>query len=288
MKKLGSNIFGAGKISRWLLIACLFVWLGFVLPLDAVAAPPAPSGAESCVECHQEETTAWQDSPHAGAGDEHGATCEGCHGAYVESHPGEGVMRLAVDSSVCEECHSDTFAQWQGTVHADAGVQCIGCHLSHSQEFRLTDESLCGSCHRERLQDFSHTAHDIANVGCTDCHVSSLSPVDTETAGLSVSQAMRAPSHDFTHVASEDCITCHGPDVHTLLPASDQVVNAQVLDMAEQVPELTAELEKTRQSNQTLQIMAPVALGIGLGIGGVLGIAFMLVIGYINQRRTNE
>ena len=91
-----------------------------------------------------------------------------------------------------------------------------------------------------------------------------------------------APRHDFTSVSSEDCIKCHGPDAHKLLPAPDQVTDARVLAMANSVPELTTKLETTQQSNKVLQIMAPVSLGLGIGIGGMLGIAFMLVVGYIN------
>ena len=276
------------KLRQLILLGALTTLLVFILPMAALAGPPAPAGAEPCAECHQEETTAWQDSPHAKAannGDTIGATCEGCHGAYVDGHPGEGTMRLAVDSSVCQDCHLDTFNQWHGSIHAQAGVQCIGCHLSHSQQFRLTDEALCGSCHRERLEDFKHTAHGLANVTCIDCHLSSAANVELTNLSADAGQTMTAPRHDFTTVSSEDCISCHGHDVHTLLPAPDQIVDAKVVAMAESVPELTAKLEAAEQTNQMYQIMTPVSLGIGIGIGGVLGIAFMLVIGYINQRR---
>jgi len=283
------KIFTTFKSRQLLLLGCFFILLTLILPGVALAAPPAPAGAEPCAECHEPETNAWQDSPHAKASANEngaiGATCEGCHGTYVEGHPGEGTMLLTVDSSVCEDCHADTFAQWQGTVHAEAGVQCIGCHLSHSQEFRLTDETLCGSCHRERLDDFSHTAHGLAHVACTDCHASSMPGGDLELASISVSQSIMAPDHDFTGVSSEDCIRCHGQDAHTLLPAHDQIADAQVVALAESVPDLTAKLDAAEESNKTLQIMAPVSLGIGLGIGAVLGVAFMVVVGYINQRR---
>lgn len=295
MLKFIPIIFTTPKIRQLLPMICLAALLTLIAfavftPAIAIAAPPAPAGAETCAECHEQETTAWQDSPHAKAstheeGGIFGATCEDCHGTYVEGHPGEGVMRLSVDSSGCKDCHADTFVQWNDTVHAQAGVQCIGCHLSHSQDFRLTDESLCGSCHRERLDDFSHTAHGLAHVACTDCHLSSSSSNAT-LDNMNVSQSIMAPSHDFTGVSSEDCIRCHGQDAHTLLPAHDQIVDAQVVAMAESVPELTARLEVVEESNKTLQIMAPVSLGIGLGIGAVLGIIFMVVIGYVNQRRS--
>jgi formate-dependent nitrite reductase cytochrome c552 subunit len=73
-------------------------------------------------------------------------TFEDCHGPYVEDHPKTGTMQLTVDSAICETCHTTTFDQWAGSLHAQSGVQCIGCHLSHSQTFRLTDEALCGTC----------------------------------------------------------------------------------------------------------------------------------------------
>jgi hypothetical protein len=109
---------------------------------------------------------------------------------------------------------------------------------------------------------------------------------DLEFASISVSQSMMVPDHDFIHVSSEDCIRCHGQDAHTLLPARDQIADAQVLALAESVPKLTEKLEAAETSNEILQIMAPISLGIGLGIGAVLGVAFMIVLGYINQRRS--
>jgi len=313
-----------GKIGGHLIIGCLTVLLLLGLPTVTFADSPTP-GAAPCLDCHQQETEAWQDSPHARAdgGDEMpGATCEDCHGRYVEDHPDSGVMQLTVDSSVCKQCHSSTFGQWQASTHAQAGVQCIGCHLSHSQEFRLTDDALCGSCHRNNLEDFSHSAHDTANVACTDCHLSSTtthqlaqantnwisnssiaenpgkSPgtqqngtstaLSTEEVGAIFEQAgstILAPDHEFTTVPVTNCIGCHGQDVHSMLPHPKQTIDARLLSMAESVPELTVKLETTEQENQSLQMMAPVCLGLGLGIGGMLGIIFMLVVGYIYQRR---
>ncbi len=277
-------------------LGCLVVLLGFSLPGRVQAAPPAPAGAEACADCHEEETVAWQSSPHALAagkvGGIPGATCEDCHGPYVEDHPEAGVMQLSVDSSICQDCHSNTFKEWNGTMHAQAGVQCIGCHLSHSQEFRLTDQALCGSCHRERLEDFEYTTHDLNGVACIDCHVSSAVATENVTfindGNTEAPESIPAPSHDFTHVSSEDCITCHGQDAHSALPEGEAVADARLISMAESVPELTAKLETTQQEIESLQIMTPVALGLGMGLGGMMGVIFMLVVGYINQRRSEK
>jgi hypothetical protein len=272
-------------IRQLLLIGCLFGLLSFILPASVMAAPPAPAGAEKCAECHTEETEAWQNSEHASAVDDQtgalGATCEGCHGSYVEGHPETDVMQLTVDSSVCHDCHTSTFEQWEKSIHAQNDVQCIGCHLSHSQEFRLSDEALCAACHRERLD----TAHGQADVSCIDCHLSSTDPHKEVTLVKAMESGSDIPaaSHDFTAVLSKDCVNCHGQDVHREDMA--RVSNVRSPATPECQPELIAKLEATQRTNKSLQTMTPISLGLGIGIGGMLGIIFMLIVGYINQNR---
>jgi hypothetical protein len=263
-----------------MLISGLVVLLCFLLPGAVNAAPPAPAGAETCAECHVEETEAWQDSAHAHAPEGiHGATCEDCHGAYVEDHPEAGLMQLTMDSSVCEDCHTGTFAEWEDSIHAQNDVQCIGCHLSHSQEFRVSDDRLCASCHRDRL----NTVHGRSNVSCIDCHLSSTSEVsfvsagETNQAGESV-HSIPAASHDFTGVVAKDCVGCHGEDVH-----QQDAGQASPLGTLECEPEIIAKLENAEQTNRSLMTITPASLGLGMGIGGMLGVITMLVIGYISQ-----
>jgi formate-dependent nitrite reductase cytochrome c552 subunit len=198
-------------------------------------------------------------------------------------------MELDADSSVCSNCHAETYKQWQASLHAKAGVQCIGCHLSHSQDFRLTDEALCGACHRDRLEDFAHTTHKSAEVGCTDCHLSS-APVEETAALASAAPSMgghEAPSHSFTVVSSQACVGCHGQTSHEQAPRSDvtPVADVRLLALADQAPELAAQLEAAEQAIKSLRVMTLVSLGLGMGIGGMLGIVFMLVVGYVIQGR---
>ena len=111
--------------------------------------------------CHSGEKGTWQVAPH-GELDEKGepvATCATCHGEYVEGHPDEGMIPLATDSSACIDCHEQTASEWEGTIHAESGMQCISCHLSHTQDLRVTSDHLCRTCHREALQDPLHSAH---------------------------------------------------------------------------------------------------------------------------------
>jgi len=210
-----------------------------------------------------------------------GATCEDCHGAYVEDHPEAGVMQLTIDSSACEDCHIGTFAQWEDSIHAQNGVQCIGCHLSHSEEFRVSDDQLCASCHR----DWLNTIHGRSDVSCIDCHLSSTAPVEVAfvSAGRSdrVSDGVHsisAASHDFTGVVAKDCVGCHGEDVH-----QQSVARVNNLEGPDCAPGIIAKLKSTEQTNKSLMIMTPVSLGLGMGIGAMLGVVLVLVFCYIKQ-----
>ena len=284
------------KINKWQTVGfcCLTTILLLIMPARALADDPPPnSGAEPCVECHQEETDAWLVSPHAMANADAkqvGATCEGCHGAYVEDHPEAGIMSLTVDSSPCEECHATTFEQWQNTTHAEAGVSCVGCHKSHSLQFRLSDSDHCGSCHKERQQDFGKSAHALADVACTDCHLSSNEAAAENVAFISdyTAEGAQTPSHDFTKVTAEDCVKCHTQDAHSGLPATsdkDHVETARMVAMASSVPQLTAKLETSKRTNQSLMLLTTAALGLGIALGAALGIGSVMLFCYFNQKK---
>lgn len=242
----------------------LILLLGLFIPAIALADSPEP-----CAKCHADEMKAWEGSPHAQAAP--AVNCEDCHGAYVEGHPKDGIMQLGVDSASCQKCHTETYKQWEDSAHGQANVQCISCHLSHSQEFRLTDETLCITCH-EQLEDFNHATHAEANLACTDCHVSSVAHGSA--------QVNTPPDHSFV-VASQMCVGCHEQadqsafrPVHGKKGADDPS------------PELVAKLKTVEKTNESLKAMSFGGLGLGIGIGGLLGITFMLAIGAINRRST--
>jgi hypothetical protein len=278
-----------------LVFACLAAWLAINPGNAEASAPPNTAGAEQCVECHEAETNIWLNSPHALASESgvHAATCEGCHGDYVEDHPDAGIMQLTVDSSACQDCHESTFGQWEGTIHADAGVQCIGCHLSHSQEFRLSDNNRCGSCHRERQQDFSHSAHGLADVACVDCHVTQPAMAQ-ELAFISTREQtppdILAPDHDFTAVPDASCIKCHTEEAHTglMINSKEGIELSHLVSTAERTPILAQKLNASQQLVHTLQVAAPVALGLGISLGAALGIGSFMLFCHYNQRRSNQ
>jgi hypothetical protein len=258
---------------------------------DGVATPEIPMTLEEkqgC-GCHSFEKESWQMSPHGqlDAGGQPVAACATCHGEYVEGHPEEGMIPLATDSSACTDCHEQTASEWEGTVHAEAGIQCISCHLSHTQDLRLASDQLCESCHRDALQDPLHAAHWLGEAGCTSCHLADGTPHRALSLASSdpASVLDATPRHDFVSVSSAKCLDCHSKDVTQLDGPiqTDFVVRNDLMQAADQVPQLQAELANAQQVNRTLSFWQPVSLGTGIGIGGILGIAFVLAAVRLNR-----
>lgn len=307
-----------GVVRRAGLFLALLLVLALPMAAQAGEAQPQEAGPQQCALCHLAEAQEWQNSPHAqaiealdhdalvnecnaSAGEDctclrchttnfdpttqtfsqQGVTCEACHGPYVEGHPENGVMQLDVDSSVCSNCHTETHKAWEQTPHAQAGVQCIGCHRSHSQDLRLKDEALCASCHRDQLQDYGHAAHMRTGVDCVDCHAKPpLAKVDARTA----SQPTALSTHQFS-VDTQVCTECH----QEMFQEDTQLVVAQSA-----TPPLAASAAAdvvAAQANQRrLQGVTALSFGLGLGIGGMAGIIFVLVIGFVlaQQRRAQQ
>jgi hypothetical protein len=166
-------------------------------------------------------------------------------------------------------------------------VQCIGCHVAHSQGLRLTDNTLCTACHQTPPTDLAHTAHSQAGVVCVSCHVSSAS---AQTAAAAMPVADTASGHDFMASSSQPCVTCHDkiPTQPTADSAGDQAASLTSAAIANQPPGSITTAEAQEQPAQLLQIMPFITLGLGMGIGGVLGIVFMLTVGYINHGRAKR
>lgn len=276
--------------TRW----CLIVLLGLLLlagTTPVFAQDDQPAGDRPCASCHPAEADAWEVSPHALSPDP-GATCRECHGDYVRGHPDEGMEPLTVDSSACADCHGETVAQWQGTVHAEANVQCIGCHMSHSQDLRLTDDRLCVSCHQEPVQNSFHAAHWYGDVACTECH---MAEVVMPTRGQRISTDPFVPAdqpamgelvtinHDFTSVAADSCVACHTGGAGAVTFKDDPLLT-ELRTTQEQVVTLKQDLSETKTENRSLGQWLMIALGIGLGMGGFLGIAVTLLLAYVSRR----
>jgi hypothetical protein len=176
---------------------------------------------------------------------------------------------------MCQDCHEDTFAQWEDSIHGLEDVQCISCHESHSQEMRLTDERLCESCHKESLTDSLHTAHWSTEATCTTCHMAMGDEGAARAAG-----EVPAPDHDFVTVSSTGCLDCHREDVKNggAEVAAGTAKAASPQEIAATNEELERRLDRERTENKALTTLSVTNLGLGVGVGGVLGIVFMLLL----------
>lgn len=267
-----------------LVILILTFWAG-----TAHAQAEVGINEEGC-GCHSEESATWMVSPHGQAAVElSGAaapTCEGCHGAYVRGHPHNGLMKLSMDSAVCTDCHEGTYAQWQGTQHAEAGVQCIGCHLSHSQSLRLTDGELCASCHQDSPSDSFHVSHRGSDVGCTNCHVSHDAGSQPGMVQVTNTGSVAAPTHDFTDVSAANCVDCHASQISEVnsFGVRDTAIT-ELMTVASRAPAPDSRLMSAKPQNRTPATATFAALGLGIGVGGVMGIIVVLFVGYLSQRK---
>ncbi len=241
-------------------LSALMLTLGLLLSPVALAGPEQPASTV-CTQCHWPEIESWRQSPHARSG----VTCENCHGAYVPGHPEQDVMPLSAETEVCMTCHADTTAEWQNSRHAQHKIGCTSCHVSHSQDTRLSTQILCGVCHTEQIDSFTHTAHYTGGVTCIDCHAS-------RTYGAS------HLGHQFTLIDAKACIGCHAQTIHEQLGPTQREAQRQLAAPRTASTDLGQRVQALEQENRSLKGMVVVGLSIGLGLGGLLGIVFVLTV----------
>lgn len=305
-------------------IAGLTLLCSLIFPIGVQAAPPRQGyeGPEKCAECHYAETQQWYDSGHAqalldaensmqlacageggfmdcsclechttafdpvqGTYAHRGVTCEACHGTYLEDHPANGPMVLSSDSKLCQSCHVDTHAQWAASPHGGAEVGCTSCHQVHSQGLRLEEQDLCDSCHRDQHQGPVHIAHVGKGADCVDCHLSHEYEPDylegAETRVMDVVDRPNVASHTFSVSSTEACVSCH-----TEGAGLQQVVYSDAV--SERASQLALELDQVQDENRSLKTVSVVALGAGLGVGVLMGVIFVLAVGFIFQGRSRQ
>lgn len=215
----------------------------------AHAVPFTPSGADTCLKCHDADTETPVleifATPHAARGDPRSPfadkQCESCHGAGGEHgkrlRRGEERPPLfgfdpkhdgakAIDGK-CLACHDDAHrADWEGGVHQRAEVSCVACHDVHAKRDPMLDASAqvqtCSGCHRRELADFrkvsTHPLRD-GQMSCGDCHAPHaardeqglLKRETTNQLCFDCHAEKRGPFLWEHQPATEDCGSCHLP-----------------------------------------------------------------------------
>jgi cytochrome b subunit of formate dehydrogenase len=220
-----------------------------------------PVSFDSCLECHEEEITPFQESVHARVRGDKPESCQGCHGnvhTTPRSRDPNAPMSAVNQLTNCGQCHKDMMEGYLGSVHARAllvsglnsAPACSDCHGSHdikrhvdpaSRSSHQKSPETCGSCHEGILKVWTDSAHgQLWKDGkdgplCSTCH--SAHSIQDPTTVASREQMphecgnchdkMLKSFHDSFHgkataVGRKQAATCG--DCHTPhqnLPASD-------------------------------------------------------------------
>lgn len=291
---------------RYWFILFFLASLGLTVHHNALGA--STKGPDTCAACHADIFTSWKASIHAKAYEadsfqkswkdhgqksdcldchttghtkgstrfEHpGVTCESCHGAMSDGHPGENKMPIPISADMCARCHKKTYQEWKISRHGTKNIRCFDCHQVHSQGLRAGGkEKLCGSCHNQRMNDFAHSTHHKEGLQCETCHMPRFGDNKNRIEGTGAS------GHTF-QVGAEVCSRCHEEMVHSSanLPSLREKVTdveqqmsvagvENVFDLNEKVKNLEWQLNRLRQSVWVAAVLGLLA-GLGLGWLGV-------------------
>lgn len=210
---------------------------------------------EACLECHvtgyDPQTKTWQAD---------GITCVSCHSPVPANHP-KDPMPVEHTGKKCGECHTETYFEWEVSVHRQQNVDCSSCHDPHKTSLVTNKpDDLCSSCHQQRAENFSHSAHSLKGLQCEDCHMTPLSPTGQE------GHAKR--DHSF-FVSLKSCNSCHKYDMHD----PSQVHPAGTVDA--QKPDAMASVENVAVLSSPVPVPStPVGFALLAGfIGIVVGIS---------------
>jgi len=217
-------------------------------PVGNAAAPEAytPKGADTCLECHDDETAGYSASAlfktkHAQRGDRRtpfgpgGLQCEACHGpgaAHARNKKATSINTFKADSKLslpernqlCLGCHAGSArTAWHAGVHERAGLACTDCHKIHQEHdavlSRGSEPQVCVACHKQQRADFQKTsAHPVrqGRMGCSDCHSAHGSSAQAMLIKPTLNQTCyschaekRGPLLWEHAPVSEDCSLCH-------------------------------------------------------------------------------
>ncbi len=294
------------------LLGVLLLILAFAVAVPGAQAAPlaqAPTpepNAQECVGCHEGLRGYWDQSAHGyalidpifqntwtemgspteclachttgfdaetGTYTEGGVGCLSCHSPVPANHP-EAYMPTDLSSSLCGDCHLDTFDEWQNSEHGQQGMTCNQCHNPHTAELRVkSSQELCNSCHNTEGHYYSFTGHAREGLLCTDCHLRVNNSPDAGMMGHG----------DLDHTFKVDlqtCNDCHLGDMHA--EVTEATTNAsmsrqtdvacypvepvtQAADFTPARPEVTAYVSPTPTGPSPLIYLVPAGLGLVFG-----------------------
>jgi predicted CXXCH cytochrome family protein len=216
-----------------------------------------------CLSCH---VTGYD--PATGTWEDEGITCERCHNPAPANHPQEP-MPVARSSELCGDCHTETYFQWQASVHRQNDLGCETCHDPHGSQLLAEDDAgLCASCHKARSSNFSHTEHSQEGLVCADCHMVDL--------GAQVNQAHGNKDHSL-FVSLDACNGCHVYQMHDPVAVHEEEPPPENLDPMASV-ETSSVLAAPRPVNP---------LGFAL-LAGLVGLAAGVVLAPWIERYQNK
>ncbi len=178
---------------------------------------------QDCTECHSDITDKNFLHPDVSS------SCDICHSATGEPHPGDGNTGFVLSENVpelCFLCHSDMFDESVSSRVAHGMVSgpfnCISCHNPHSSNnarlLKRDGNDLCLSCHNKTIRTDSseiknikillsgnNIIHQAIEGGCVTCHDPHFSAnARLLTGSFPEGQYVKAAAEEF-----EICFMCH-------------------------------------------------------------------------------
>lgn len=287
------------KLTKWRLapfIALFLMVAALLLPaLPAEAGERQQEGErearrqvqnEECQECHTTITHDYEASKHGqsnslsfqrawkkagepadcltchtgGLEDVAGLACDTCHTPMPDNHP-EQLMPTPSEAETCGACHTETFAEYEQSMHGAEGMACSNCHNPHTSSLKVANaQALCQDCHTEETHFFSFTGHAQQGLICSDCHL--------RVTGEKAVEAHSPRLHTFD-VDLDSCTQCHGNAMH--FPTQDSkeldgpATGSEETSLRFPISQRAEELVEAPSGASPVTYILAAAAGIGVG-----------------------